>query len=684
MTENTEINPALIEWTNTLNLPEYDKIKADDYMPAFQAAMIMHLVEINEIAGNTDEPTFENTIEAMELSGDAYYRVARIFGNLTSAHTNPNLQEIERTMAPLFPQHSAKISSNEKLFKRIDTLYQNRNNLELTDEQMRVLTETWKSFTRQGAALTPNAQNRLAEVNETLATLQVAFAQNVLADEAEYIRIIENEDIIKELPEDLQNAMKGAAQSRDLNGYGVTLSRSIIEPFLTYCDNRPLREELFKAWISRGEMIEGRDNRELVKQIIKLRQEKALLLGFDNFAKYRLDVAMAKTPQTAEKLMKQVWSAARSKAEIEAQELSELIAREGNNHDLEPWDWRYYAEKLRTEKFSYDEAEVKQYFKLDNMIEAAFHTANKLFGLTFKEHKNVKLFHEDVRVYEVFDKSDKMIATFISDYFARPSKRSGAWMSGLQSQHKLNGGEKPIIFNTLNFAKPPEGSPALLSMDDTRTLFHEFGHALHGMLSDVTYPSVSGTSVARDFVELPSQLYEHWLETPEILEKFALHYETGEPIPKALLDKLLAASTFNSGFDKVEFTASALVDMAVHQLSPEEIENFDPMAFQQKILEEIEMPKAITMRHATPHFAHAFASEGYAAGYYSYQWSEVLDADAFAAFEETGNVFDEAMAKKLYENIYSTGGSKDPEELYLAFRGKLPSPDAMLNKAGLV
>jgi len=463
----------------------------------------------------------------------------------------------------------------------------------------------------------------------------------------------------------------------------VTLSRSIIEPFLTFSERRDLREQAFKAWVARGENDGATDNRGIIRDTLALRDEVAKLLGYGNFAELKLDNTMAKTPDAVNYLLREVWAKAVKRAGEEEADIAKLIADEGKNHDVMPWDWRHYAEKIRAQRFNFSEAELKPYLQLEKIIDACFDVAGRLFGIRAVEKKGVPAYHPDVRVFEIRDREDRLVALFLGDYFARSSKRSGAWMSSFQSQHKLplkNGrsGELPIVYNVCNFAKPAEGKPALLSLDDARTLFHEFGHALHGMLSNVTYPSVSGTGVSRDFVELPSQLYEHWLTVPGILKQYAVHFETGEPMPQALLDKVLAARTFNSGFNTVEFTSSALVDMAFHTRDKVE----DPMAVQAEVLAEIGMPKSIVMRHATPHFQHIF-SGGYSAGYYSYMWSEVLDADAFAAFEETGDAFNGEMARKLRDNIYSTGGSVDPEDAYKAFRGKLPSPDAMLVKKGL-
>lgn len=679
------LNPALTSWTGHAGLPRFDLVKDADFAPAFDAAFREHEAEIDAIAENPEAPTFENTIVALEIAGDGLSRVSSIFWNKAGADTNETIQALEREIAPKMSRHYSKIGMNAALFKRIDTLWEGRKALGLDLEATRVLERHWKGFVKSGAKLAKPEQERLAAINEKLAGLGARFGQNVLADEKSWALFLESEEQLAGLPDFLRDAMAAVAEDRGQKGkYAVTLSRSIIEPFLTFSDNRELREQAFRAWIARGENGGDTDNRGLIAEMLALRAEKATLLGYENFAALKLDDTMAKTPAAVNGLLMQVWEKAVARAREEEAELARLVADEGRNHEVMPWDWRHYAEKLRAEKFNFSEGELKPYLQLEKIIEACFDVAKRLFGITATEKKGIAAYHPDVRVFEIKDASGKLVALFLGDYFARSSKRSGAWMSSLQSQHRLklkNGaeGELPIIYNVCNFAKPAEGKPALLSLDDARTLFHEFGHALHGMLSNVTYPSVSGTGVSRDFVELPSQLYEHWLTVPEILKRYAVHYQTGEPMPQMLLDKVLAARTFNSGFATVEFTSSALVDMAYHTAAA----TAEPMALEAKTLDEIGMPKSIVMRHRSPHFLHVFSGDGYSAGYYSYMWSEVLDADAFAAFEETGNAFDPAMAARLKDNIYSVGGSIDPEDAYKAFRGKLPSPDAMLVKKGL-
>ncbi|MGI9354241.1 MAG: M3 family metallopeptidase, partial [Rhizobiaceae bacterium] len=531
--------------------------------------------------------------------------------------------------------------------------------------------------------LNDDGQEKLAQINARLAELGASFSQNILADEKDWALVLDREADLEGLPHSLQQAMAAAAEERGHEGdHAVTLSRSIIEPFLTFSSRRDLREQALKAWQMRGESGGETDNRDIVREIVTLRQQKAELLGYESFAHFKLQDQMAKEPGSVIELLETVWDRAVQTAALEQRELEKLVVAGGFNHSVAPWDWRYYAEKLRAQKFDFDDAAVKPYFALDAVIAAAFDVANRLFGITIQERKKLSAYHPDTRVFEVLNADGSHRALLIGDYFARSSKRSGAWMSGFQGQRKLGGARTPIIVNVMNFAKAPKGQPTLLSCDDARTLFHEFGHALHGILSNVTYPSVSGTSVARDFVELPSQLFEHWLTVPAVLSKHARHVETGEPMPQDLLEKVIAATRFNAGFNAVEFTASALVDMEFHRKHNAPVE--DVIATERATLERIGMPDAITMRHRTLHFAHVFSGDGYSAGYYSYMWSEVLDADAFAAFEETGDVFNAEVARKLHDNIYSAGGSVDPEDTYLAFRGKIPGVEAMMEKRGLV
>ena len=682
----THVNEALFTWTGPLGLPDFKAIADEDFAPAFDTALAAHEAEIEAIALREDAPTFDNTVVAMELAGEELSRVSAIFWNRAGTDTNDTIQALEREIAPKMSRHYSKIAMNKPLFARIDDLHARRADLGLSAEADRLLEKIWKSFVKAGAKLDDAGQGRLAEIGERLAGLGAQFGQNVLADERDWMMLIDEGEELEGLPDYLRDAMAAIAADRGHEGrFAVTLSRSIIEPFLALSPRRDLREKAFNAWIARGDNGGDTDNWSIISEVVKLRDEKAKLLGYASYAAYKLDDTMAKTPDAVSHLLGDVWKRATAKADEEREALSELVAEEGANHPVAAWDWRYYAEKLKARKFNFSDSELKPYLSLDRVMDACFDVAGRLFGISLEERTDLSGPHSDSRVFEVKDKSGQQIATFIADYFARPSKRSGAWMTGLQGQHKLatpdgQTGQKPIILNVMNFSKPAKGRPALLSLDDARTLFHEFGHALHGMLSNVTYPSLAGTSVSRDFVELPSQLYEHWLTVPEILSTHARHHTTGEAMPKELLDKVLSARTFNSGFATTEFTASALVDMAWHT---GETDGDEPKAFEAAKLAELGMPEAMVMRHRSPHFLHVFSGEGYSAGYYSYMWSEVLDADAFAAFEETGDPFDPAMAEKLKANIYSAGNSRDPAELYTAFRGRMPTAEPMLAKKGL-
>ncbi|MGA2792552.1 MAG: M3 family metallopeptidase [Roseiarcus sp.] len=675
-------NPLLEPWTGPFEAPPFASIKPAHFAPAFEVALAEKRAEIAAIAANPEPASFANTIEALERSGASLDRVASVFFNLAGAHGDDALEAIERDIAPVLSRASSEIYLNEALFRRIEALRAAKESLGLEPEQARVLDLYHIAFTRNGAALAPDAKARLSEIDERLATLGARFGQNVLADEKAYLLALETPDDGAGLPDWLLAAAAASAAERGLPGQrGITLSRSSVEPFLQFSARRDLREKAFRAWAGRGEHDGATDNRAIAAESVRLRAERARLLGFASYAHFRLDDTMAKTPQAALDLLHSVWTPARTQALREEAALQAIVAEEGGNFQLAPWDWRYYAEKRRKAMFDLDESEIKPYLRLDKMIEAAFYVANRLFGVSFAERTDVELYHPDARCWTVTGQDGQELALFIGDYFARPSKRSGAWMSALRDQRKLDGPVLPIVVNVLNFAKAGAGEDCLLSFDDARTLFHEFGHALHGMLSDVTYPMVSGTNVARDFVEFPSQLYEHWLERPEILRRFAAHHQTDEPMPEALLQRLLVARQFNQGFATVEFTASALVDLDLHlQAAPEAI---DIVAFENDELEKLGMPAAIAMRHRTPHFQHIFAGSGYSAGYYSYLWSEILDADGFEAFEESGDIFDPALAAKLRDYVYAAGNSREPEAAYAGFRGRAPNAEALLRKRGL-
>ena len=680
-------NPLLENWTSPFGVPPFARIRPEHFLPAFTAAFTAHAAEVAAVASDPAEPSFANTIEALERAGETLNRVSNAFHVLAEAHTNDALLAAERELAPLRAQHWNKILLDEGLFRRVDALYRRSGELQFTPEQARVLERYHAMFKRAGAALDDPAKARLAEINERLATLGTAFSQNVLADEQNYVLELESEEDLAGLPDFLRAAARAAADERGCAGkHVITTSRSSVEPFLQFSERRDLREKIFRAWTARGDGGGATDNKAIIAETAALREERAHLLGYASYAHYRLDDAMAKTPQAVRSLLEQVWEPARRHAIADRDALQELVQAAGKNFKLAPWDWRYYAEKLRKLRCDVDEATIKPYFQLERIIDAAFYTANRLFGLSFERRDDIPVWHEDVRVWQVRDAQGRERGLFFGDYFARSSKHSGAWMTSLREQERLGGDIRPVIVNVMNFSKASEGEPVLLSFEDARTLFHEFGHALHGLLSDITYPMVAGTSVLQDWVELPSQLYEHWLERPELLSRFAVHSRTGEPMPQDLLRRLIAARTFNQGCSTLEYVASALLDLELHERTSRDGERSDGLdikAFEKATLARIGMPPEIVMRHRPTHFQHIFGG-GYAAGYYSYMWSEVLDADAFAAFEETGDIFDAATARKLRDHVYAAGGSRDPTELYLAFRGRLPSAEGLLKRRGLL
>ncbi len=666
-------NPLLSNWDTPFALAPFDKISDADFAPAFEEALAAHKDEVAAIAESAEAPTFANTIEAMEAAGEGLDKVLSVFFTVAGADSTPAREALQREFSPKLAAHSAEISANKALFGRIKSIWEARDTLDLTEEQQRVLMLTHRGFVRGGAALEGAEDARMKEIKSRLAVLGTEFTQNLLADEREWFMPLADEDL-EGLPDFVVDAARAAGEEKEAGGPVVTLSRSLIVPFLQFSPRRDLREKAFAAWAARGANGGETDNREIAGEILSLREERAKLLGYASFADYKLETEMAKTPGAVRDLLMAVWEPAKARAEADAAVLTEMMHADGVNGDLAPWDWRYYAEKRRKAEHDLDEAALKPYLQLDRMIEASFACATRLFGLEFKE-LDVPLYHEDCRAWDV-TRNGEHVAVFIGDYFARGSKRSGAWCSAMRAQAKFPEVQAPVVINVCNFAK---GDPALLSYDDARTLFHEFGHALHQMLSNVTYESISGTSVARDFVELPSQLYEHWLEVPEVLAEYATHAETGAAMPKEMLEKVLGAANFDQGFATVEYVASALVDLAFHEGAAPR----DPMAKQAEVLAELGMPAAITMRHATPHFAHVFAGDGYSSGYYSYMWSEVMDADAFEAFEEAGGAFDPDTAKALEAHILSTGGSVDAGQLYERFRGRLPGVEALLKGRGL-
>jgi peptidyl-dipeptidase Dcp len=676
-----DTNPLLETWTTLYEAPPFAAVRPEHFRPAFERAMADHIAEIEAIAACPDAPSFANTIVALERSGRALERVSAVFHALAGAHTNDALMAIERAISPMLAAHRNRIHLHDGLYARIRALSDQSSSLGLAPQEARVLERYDTAFRRAGAGLPAETKSRIAAIGERLAALGTAFSQNVLADEQSYALFLDSEEDLAGMSESARAAARAAAAERGEPGrHAITLARSSVEPFLRSSSRRDLREKAYEAWAARGNSGGTTDNKAIITETVALRAERARLLGHPTFAHYRLDDAMAKTPEAVQALLDRVWLPARTRAMSDRDALQDLIRQEGGNFDIAAWDWRYYAEKLRKARCDIDAAEIAPYLVLDNMIAAAFDTAGRLFGLTFTERLDVPVWHPDVRVWEVLGPDGRFQGLFFGDYFSRSSKRSGAWMTTLRTQHKLDGDVRPLVINVMNFAKAADGEKTLLSFDDARTLFHEFGHALHALMSQVTYPMISCTRVATDFVELPSQLYEHWLEQPEVLRRFALHYRTDEPMPEDLLARLLAARTFDQGFATVEYTASALVDLAFH-LAPEP-EKIEPAAFEADVLARIGMPHEIGMRHRSPHFLHVFAGGGYASGYYSYMWSEVLDADAFEAFKETGDVFDPATAARLRNDILARGGSRDPSDAYKAFRGRMPTADALLRKRG--
>jgi peptidyl-dipeptidase Dcp len=670
-------NPFFEAWTTPFGVPPFDRIRPEHFPPAFDRAMVEHNAEIAAITGSAAAPTFANTIEALERAGRRLDLVSRVFSNLDSSNTNDALEAIARNYAPKLAQHHTRHALDEVLFGRIAKLYARRETLGLAADQRRLLDRYHLRLVRSGALLRPEQKARMAAIAERLAVLHTLFGQNVLHDERDWQLVLHEADL-DGLPDFARTAAAQAAKERGVAGrWVVTLARSSAEPFLTFSSRRDLRRTLWEAWTARGTHPGANDNTPIIHEIMALRAEQARLLGYNNFAAYRLDDSMAKTAGAVESLLQQVWGPAKEKARAELAKLEKLASREGLNEAIEPWDWRYYAEKVRQAEYDLDEAEVKPYFVLDNMVEAAFDTARRLFGVTFTERSDLPVYHPDVRVWEVRDSAREHVGLFLHDNFARPGKQSGAWSSRYRDQQTLDGTVAPIVVNNNNFAK---GAPTLLSFDDAETLFHEFGHGLHSLLSRVRYRSQSGTAVRRDFVEFPSQIFEHWMSAPETLRRYARHYETGKPMPEDLLRRLLAARTFNQGFETVELTGSALFDLELHcEPSPQTL---DIARFEHEFLDRIGMPRQVGLRHRPAHFQHLFAGGGYAAGYYAYLWAEVLEADGFSAFTEAGNVFDPDLAARL-KAIYSAGDTEDPMELYRAFRSRDPKIAALLEQRGL-
>ena len=679
-------NPLLQDWNTPYGLPPFALLQPELFEPAFTAALEEHRAEIDAIGCNPQPPHFDNTIAALDRSGRLLDRIESLFHNLASSETSPALQAVQMRMAPVLAAHSSAIHMHTALFERIDALHEERAMLGLTLEQRRVLERFHADFVRDGARLAPAQQKRYAQIMSRLAELTTRFGQNVLADESAYQLVLRTPADRAGLPEFVIAVARQAAAERGIEGaLVVTLSRSHIVPFLTFSERRDLREQAWRAWTARGEHEGANDNRAVAREILALRNEQARLQGFESYADYALADTMAGRQAAVAALLTQVWEPAKARAAEEREALEAMALSRGEQITLEAWDWRYYSEKVRQVRYELDEATVKPYFPLTRMVEAAFDCAERLFGVRFVEQPEVKAYHPDVKVYEVHDAGGSPIGVFLHDNFARASKRSGAWMSSFRNQSR-NGGAgaeavTPVVVNNNNFAKGAPSEPTLLSFDDATTLFHEFGHGLHGLLSSVTYERVSGTSVLRDFVELPSQLFEHWLSEPEVLKRHARHFQTDEPIPDALIGKLHNARLFNQGYETVRYTASALVDLAAHALTAEQAP--DIVAFERAELARIGAPSVVGMNHRLVHFQHLFAGSGYASQYYVYLWAEVLEADGFDAFVEAGSAFDKAVAERLRSFIYASGNSLEPSAAYLAFRGRAATALPMLRQRGL-
>ena len=682
-TSVTVSNPLLQTWATPYDLPPFASLRPEHFAPALHEAMRAHCEELDAIAQQSEATTFANTLARLDGAGRLLVKLEGVFHNLCASETSPALQQVEREMAEPMAAHANRIYMHASLFSRVDALHRGRAGLGLTPEQLRLLEQTHRDFVRAGACLAPAAQLRYAPLTEHLAALTTQFGQNVLADENAYRLSLSGEGELAGLPDSVRAAAHQAAAERGLPGHVITLSRSLLVPFLTFSERRDLRETAWRAWTSRGEHAGAHDNRAIVREILQLRAEQAALHGFACYADYALDNRMAREQGAVARLLDNVWQRSVAALERERAQLQQLMQDAGVDTPIEAWDWRYWAEKVRQRTYALDDAEIKPYFPLEAMVAAAFDCAQRLFGVSFVERADLPVYHPDVKAYEMRDPGGRVAGIFLHDNFARASKRSGAWMSSLRQQTR-NGGEViPVILNNNNFAKAAPGEPTLLSFDDVRTLFHEFGHGLHGLLSSVSYERLSGTNVLSDFVELPSQLFEHWMSEPDVLRRHARHVATGQSIPDVLIDRLAAARRFGQGYETVRYVASALTDMAVHALARHEVPQ-DVVAFEAKVLRERGLPLGVGINHRFTHFQHLFAGSSYAAGYYVYLWAEVLDADAYDAFVEAGDPFDAAVAGRLQRHIYAAGDSVEPGATYLAFRGRAAQIEPMLKKRGLL
>ena len=679
---NSDNNPLLAKWEGPYGgVPPFDRVQIPLFKPALEAGMTEQLAEIQKIAGDPAPPDFENTIAALERSGRTFARVGTIYNVWGATMSNPEYQAVQREMAPRLASFSDQITQNEPLFKRIEAVYNSPAKAKLNAEQQRLTWVYYTNFVRAGARLDPDAKKRLSQINQQLAGLYTKFSQNVLAEETDQFLVLKSEEELAGLPQSLRDAAAAAAETKKQPGTWVIMNtRSSIDPFLTYSDRRDLREKAWHMFVNRGDNGDEHDNNAIITEILQLRAERAKLLGYPTHAHWRLENSMAKTPEKAMQLMEAVWKPAVTRVHEEVADMQALAGKEGAKIKIEPWDYRYYMEKVRKAKYDLDQNEIKPYLQLEKLREGIFWVAGELFNFNFTPVTNVPVAHPDIRVWEVTDKtSKKHIGLWYFDPYARAGKRSGAWMNAYRTQERVNGEITTIVSNNANFVKGKPGEPLLISWDDATTMFHEFGHALHGLNSNVTYPSLSGTAVARDYVEFPSQLLEHWLSTPEVLQRFALHYQTGKPIPQELVDKIKRSATFNQGFATVEYLSAALVDMKLHLAGDRKI---DADAFERETLAQLGMPKEIVMRHRMPHFLHIFSGDSYSAGYYSYLWSDVLTADAFGAFVEGKGPYDRAVAERLRKYVFSVGNTTDPAEGYRSFRGRDPKIDALMKKRG--
>ena len=682
-------NPLLAKWEGPYGgVPPFDRVQVAQFKPALEAGMAENLAEVDRIAKDAAAPTFDNSIAALERAGQTLDRVQTIYGVFGSTMNGPEFQAVQREMAPRLAAFSDQITQNEALFKRIEAVYNSAKSEEKTKrtpEQQRLTWLYYTNFVRAGARLGVNDKSRLSQINQKLAELYTRFSQNVLAEEDGQFIVLKSEADLAGLPQSVRDAAAAAATTKKQTGAWVIMNtRSSIDPFLTYSDRRELREKAWHMFVNRGDNGDEHDNNAIITEILQLRAERAKLLGYPTHAHWRLENAMAKTPEHAMELMEQVWKPAVARVHEEVVDMQALADKMSENAGarikIEPWDYRYYAEKVRKARYDLDQNEVKQYLQLEKLREGVFWVAGELFNFKFAPVTNVPVVHPDVRVWEVTDKTTgRHVGLWYFDPYARAGKRSGAWMNAYRSQERVNGEITTIVSNNANFVKGKPGEPLLISWDDALTMFHEFGHALHGLNSNVTYPSLSGTAVARDYVEFPSQLLEHWLSSPEVLQRFAVHYQTGKPIPQALVDRIKRATTFNEGFITVEYLAAALVDMKLHLAGGQKI---DPDAFEKATLAELGMPNEIVMRHRTPQFMHVFSSDGYSAGYYSYLWADVLTADAYGAFVEAGGPYDHKVAERLRKYIFSVGNTVDPAEAYRSFRGRDPRVEALMKKRG--